>query len=871
MRKKTVTELLSEFKKEHPLYDELKFEGQGGIPEALHPIFVFTQAIIENLASKGEQKVAIVLPDNAEIIPLVVMDCMARMAEDVHYTENVFDNIVPGDHLSIKKAVIEFKGIDYDAGTVSYVVGRQTSDSGAAVMTKNFDSPIVRAIQYYAEKTEKEVSSFKAYSKMAEAVKQEFASGDSDIIKMIKGKRTLLKKTIVLMTQKVDLRSYFEEVNVSGMPIEDVVSFGKVNNNSKRGYEFYNSGKLRGIPAITATTDMSETADAIKIFENQVEKIYVAPEKSDEIVEDDYNLKKCLKLKIPVIVFLYEKDIKNYTSLKAYGFKIWHWKPATMKSEAFLTDSIEPKAVLFGQLAQKVNCASFAEIKAESFEDISLRQCGNMLYDISPRVKDYATDVQKVINKLWKFYKSYERICYIDDKERDNLVQMVSEIGTEWSAISASYVGQTMQKTIDDIIAIEMTLAISEKNKKQEKLKRVLEELCENAVVIIPYECKNLIGVQQFVERVSGGKAVAHLLSEFAHWQDDRFESYSKVIVPWFDKKHYTDIKQLYCYDTLIFLLYDFENKRRGRWVSYIDKLVPYDDVKTVADVIGIADTDYYDRPIDEVNSSPEDVPIEDYDFRDSINMNFFRARCGATSRQADGAEQVESILIEFDGEKYGYFYPTYKVFDITKIANGTTVEADSKEAKDLKSGDIIAEHSGTRDMIREIADKKMRQEGKSAFRGFAQKWFDLLLKVAQGRTIPELQETLNRYGAECSSQQCRVWLSGETIMPRKPEVLKAIGAAAEEIGEPSAPEFIGDADRIFACGSEIHGYHLKAGRELKAKLAKKADDIRQCVKSGKMESAIDGVGAIRIYRVESVAPDRYYVERAKLNRIEEN
>ena len=34
MRKKTVTELLSEFKKEHPLYDELKFEGQGGIPEA---------------------------------------------------------------------------------------------------------------------------------------------------------------------------------------------------------------------------------------------------------------------------------------------------------------------------------------------------------------------------------------------------------------------------------------------------------------------------------------------------------------------------------------------------------------------------------------------------------------------------------------------------------------------------------------------------------------------------------------------------------------------------------------------------------------------------------------------------------------------
>ena len=494
------------------------------------------------------------------------------------------------------------------------------------------------------------------------------------------------------------------------------------------------------------------------------------------------------------------------------------------------------------------------------------------MYDISPRVKDYATDVQKVINKLWKFYKSYERICYIDNKERANLVQMVSEIGTEWNAISASYIGQPMQQTIDDIIAIENTLAMSEKNKKQERLKRVLETLCENAVIIMPPdECKNLSGVQQFVERVSGGKAVAHSLSEFARRQGDRFEAYSKVIVPWFDKKYYTEIKQLYCYDTLIFMLYDFENKRREKWVSYIDKLVPHDDVKMLADMIGIADTDYDDRPIDEVKSSSTEVPIEDYDFRDIINMNFFRARSGVTSKQADGTEQVESILIEFDGDKYGYFYPAHKVFDISGIVNRTTTDVDSKEARDLKSGDIIAEHSGTRDMVREIADKMMWQEGKSAFRGFAQKWFDLLLKVAQGRTIRDLQATLNRHGAECSIQQCRVWLSGETIMPRKPEVLKAIGAAAEEIGEPSAPEFIGDADRIFACGSEIHGYHLKAGRELKAKLAKKADEIRQCVNTGKMESTIDGVGAIRIYRVESVAPDRYYVERARLNRIEED
>ena len=62
---------------------------------------------------------------------------------------------------------------------------------------------------------------------------------------------------------------------------------------------------------------------------------------------------------------------------------------------------------------------------------------------------------------------------------------------------------------------------------------------------------------------------------------------------------------------------------------------------------------------------------------------------------------------------------------------------------------------------------------------------------------------------------------------------------------------------------------HHKAGRELKCKLAQKAEEIRHCVTNG-MSGTIAGIGEIRLYRVEEVDCEKHETERSRLNKIEE-
>ena len=873
MGKKSVSTLLDEFKGQHPIYNEIRFEGQGGVPERLHPIFTFSQYIIDEFIRMGENKIVIVLPDNeTSIVPMVAMHCFDRMLNDEGYAASLMDALKPGDRLRIKNAVVEYQGRSPESGEISLIIDKQGTKK---IIPKTFRQLYNAVLN--AEKTEGEITSFDRWSAARSGIKK---SGDkNNTVDEIKSKRTLLKRTILFMTQKGDLRELFKDIKVGESALEEILSFGKIN--SEKQFELYNKGRLSGIPAITVASDMDDIIQAIQdIFKDRVDGVFIAPEKADEVAEDDYSIKKCLKANIPIVIFLYEKDIEDYVQLKRHGFKIWHWKPATMKSEAFMTDSVTEKDVLFGTLSDKINCVTSAEIKTKRLDDGVLRACGKMLYDVSKMCKEYAFDVRKVVGKLWKIYKDVERLSYVNEKIKAELFETIDSAEAEWNKISEMYAGQEIVSQIEGIVSTERRFIGDGINLKQEALAEKLREINNKAIVIVPDGQTHSPEIKQFVERESKGKAIAYELSEFESKQAENFAKYESVFVPWFDKASYTEIKQLYCYDALQFILYVFEDNRRRRLIRERDDIVPYDKVKEAADKLNIIDSDYSEYSIDEAHNGEtlaidfddagEGSPIDGYDFRLTVRRNILAER-GFAREQKDPNEIVECRLVFFENDRYGYFYPTHKVFDVTKIVEQSGNTAYAVEAKNLKPGSIIAESSGNKDIIREIADKIMKSEGKEGERDIAAKWLFVLAEVAKGHSVKETVEILNKNGADCSEQQCRIWLAGETIMPREIAVLYAIGKTAKNMPgkEEEADEFLSEIKDIYDSGSYIHGLHQKAGRELRSRLAQKAEEIRQCVATG-MSGTIDGIGEIKLYKVEEIDYEKQYIERSKLNKIEE-
>lgn len=60
-----VSQILKQFNKQHPTYRNISyFLGSAQYSERLHPLFVFTQYIIDTMIANGSKRIAIVLPDD---------------------------------------------------------------------------------------------------------------------------------------------------------------------------------------------------------------------------------------------------------------------------------------------------------------------------------------------------------------------------------------------------------------------------------------------------------------------------------------------------------------------------------------------------------------------------------------------------------------------------------------------------------------------------------------------------------------------------------------------------------------------------------------------------------------------------------------
>ncbi len=275
-----MSSLLEEYYDKFPIYKKVKFSFdncQKG--EFLHPLFVMTQRIIDGFIENGSKRIAIVLPDDeSNIMPLVISKYFANIQYEAEYAGSVLDDITPGQHLMLGKAVVEFVETDREKNTIKFKVERKNK----ATVT----CPI-NGIHYMFEKTERDLSTLKTWfaeRKGAEA-RLEYSNR---LISTLKAKRTVLKKTLIVLSAKNNFSESAESLFINGTKFSDVVSYGEIDLSEDCGFKLYNKGKLDCIPGITVTSKIDELKLLLK-NENYLEKIavvFVDINKFDEIIDN---------------------------------------------------------------------------------------------------------------------------------------------------------------------------------------------------------------------------------------------------------------------------------------------------------------------------------------------------------------------------------------------------------------------------------------------------------------------------------------------------------------------------------------------------------------------------------------------------------
>lgn len=879
-----VSQVLNDYLKKYPIYNSINFSiDSKSESENLHPLFVLTQYIIDKFISDGNKRIAIVLPDNeCNILPLIIAKYFSNVKYESDYAGSVLEDIEIGQHIRLGKAVVEFGGIIEDENEkrrlglarpekyIKFTTGRKEKTTVYCP---------VNGVHYLFEKTEGALSLYKVWNEARKEAEEKLKNADG-FITALKVKRTALRKTIALLSAKNDFKEFTDTLYINGQNFEDAVAYGEIDLDSPDKFKLYNKGRLDCLPSIAVTTKIEEIYYLLKdkTIKDKVFAVFSTLEKFDEIISNPDTFKKILKQDIPFVAFIPESGFENCPLLTDFGFDLWHWKPSTMKSEALLVTANKTangkNKSLFGRFSEKVNRAALSDFKMETSNNKSLRKLVRLISSLSQQAYNADNILRQFVRKVWAFQNKLTwLLCPIDGKVRNELEKEIAELCEIWEKQKRFYSGQAIEAIIEEILENFVSLLDEEKPAKLLKIESFFSKINGNQksiLVLLPNKYQYFPETFAYINSIRGNCNIRlQTLSDFYSKQEKSFDSVDYLIVTWFDKDEYIHIKQTYCYENLVFILYDYENKWRERYVKRFDECIPHESIKKTADKISFAQEDICDKPLDRIftEDTEEFDEISDYNIPNII----IRATFSNTGIEHDSAEAIECVPVLLSEEKIAYFYPTHDVIDVTGLSKGDIDRPTKKDAIKLKRGDKILIRQSDKDIIREKADILMEQKGENDLRTQTEIWSTLLSVYAEHKSIVDVCRALNNEGGECTFQQVRYWLSGETIMPREKEVLIALGIVASRVPEleEMCEKYLNVIDSIFEAGRKVQGYHQSAGRWLTSELKNRAQEIKSIANNSISHGEVEGIGEIHIYTVEDVL-NKEIIGRARINRIED-
>lgn len=854
---------LSLYLEEHPIYEKIRFKNSDSECDApLTPIHIMSQAIIDAFIEKGDNRISLIMPDdNLNVLPLIISKYFSNLQDDIDYSQNIFDEIESGQHVMVGKAVIEFDSIDYEKGTIITIAGKER--------TKETNKLKDYFFHLYFEKTNKSLTKYNIWGDEKAAIRKRIKEyGISDIQKL-KLKRTFLNKTVVVIAPKNKTRDYLDDLYIGGEKFSDVVSYGELDlkglKNGEKPYRLYNKGKLDCLPAIIITSKLSDLNAALRIpeFKEKVATIVSTQEKLDEIMDNMDALIKCLKTDIPFISFLPERSFEAFPQLSDLGFEFWHWKPSTINSYDFDLSGLSREKSLFSDFSLRVKNASQAQYSVIKLPYDLLKQTKLLIKQLSQLLLDADRDFKQITYKMNYIHKLISSTVAPASKElineQNRILDQISDI---WNNNKKYYVGQPVEKCVESIIDALYSLLLEPTSPKENALSDFIGNAGENfdtSMVVIP---DGYLGFESLVESINSirgnGRVYVLKLSEFYEFTSSHSIYVDNLVITWFDKNEYIKIKQTYCYKKLTYILYDYENSWRSGYVRRFDSCLPHERLIVAAKKIGLKSHGISAKPADQV----EDVPysdIGDYNF----DRDLFANAIGSAGKSYESSDSVEVVPILFKTNEIGFFTPNHKMIDITDLCSGENDYPVYKMASRVSKDNIIIIRESNKDIISEIADEMMQKNGVLELRAKAEKWVLLLQEYAEGKSIHFILNVMEKYGVECSEQQLRNWLLGETICPSDIKYLVALGEMSNN------DEFLHSVEDIFNAGRTVRKYHQVAGKELTKQLKARANELRIAAQNGMLSSNIEGIGKIKILTVEEVF-DMEITNRARVNRLEE-
>lgn len=764
----------------------------------------------------------------------------------------------PGDKLKLGNAVVEFLG-------VSEMNSKRYINIHMADIDKH-SVPIATAPIFQKTDTKRPLSGWKKFCEERKTLEKnnQFLSESGSYLNRLVQYKTHMSASIYYVSTVKGVKEQLADIRFCNEELSHYILLGQTNYEGE--ITNLGTGQMAGIPAVVFSSDLYAVSAAIENG-NPIQSLIVDISNMNQILTQLDILDDILAKSVPVIFVTDTANSLNLGELSSRKFNVWRWNKGSITKDLYSARKTDIEIAIEHCAKQNIHY-----VKIHGNE---ISESARILAGYRRKTQEQSVQIMDMYGKLSNIsFGILRETVPISDMEIQTTYHILSEcqdlLNHEKNYISSEeYVDYC--KVIDNyrrIFSYGYTL------NKQKALSDTIKENKGKRICLVISENGNKGKTETYWEKeIKDQNTKLEVLYPSEYYAASNVKYDVTIIVGWLRRAIMRKVIFSYHTTSYIVLLYDYENRWKNHDAQNWKIALKISDNNTIIEK-SFGSADIALSSMKYISEKDEIVPTEEIAIEDEqeeidtiLRENKFRRY--VKSGQKSGNEIVDAVPVNFVGGYIAFYQMGHEVVSATNIIMQESEKIDTVTPDKLRNGDFIIVRETDKDIIREMADLILKNNGKSASRELARKWKEVIEIELLFTTPKQFYENLVAAGFSKGYPTVKRWIENDNVIaPGQIEDLEYIAKVTQNQVLSELME------EIFEAATIVRAAHIQAGRMLSDMLKVKLE--KELKRYGKIdpfnfwepiEINVDDIGTAKILKIIDVG-STVQVDSSDTNRL---
>jgi DNA-binding phage protein len=836
----------------------------------IHPLIKTNVGMILNLILKSKsRKLAIVLPNKQDISIWITLLAGLGLIQNEYKSKDVKNlKFHKGQRLLIGKCIVEYVE-DVIINKKPYIKVKCAGEGSF------YSLPMELQLYYQPTNSEKRLSSMEKVSAVYSKLRRQVSQVDKILDIDTKGNKALFSNQIMLLSKINDVDNLLREHSINGKKITELLHIGKINYDGQ--CTSIGNGKVDANPVCVVASDIYGAASYLGKNNESIKAIIVDGVSrfikdmqmfDDEMMSDD----------IPVIVVTDVGEKEDLFHLIDRGFEVWNWDTVKISGGKFVRN--EDNKSPFNRLNNTLRVYSNQLKKKELCRHEKLSEVIMSLTDLDRKVDPEDDNLKEILKHIYRAVNNLSRLIYSPDAAlMDILLKEILNLREKYFFYSI-YVEKEIDKQLSSILKELEGIVSNPVNSDGHKIRVVNRLLSEKQTkdryVFIVQNERDEINAKEYWKKKFGGLkmdnvqflTLGSLLSKPEGYDLDLV-----IVCGWLGGYNMNKLMNHHIGKELVLLFYPHENiwhlniqAKNNRIDQQINRNIDFAAVfaldKEHINIVGIKEDKESKEDIVEYEEMPDfEYKIREYSYSKYINKGI------------NAVETQKAKLVTFTQGKFAFLTKNHRLIVINDLLKGNKANKDisRRSIDDIRIGDFVLFKETDKDLIKEIAESKLEEQGLGHIKRDTGLWREALIKAYKeaNENINTLVAIFHKAGCTRHLLTIKKWINDEDVIgPQDENDLQYIAKVAKY------QEFNRKLDAVRSAISVMRSCRHAASDYITDRLLRylpeiiKQEKINTESNNKSMMIDLDNFGKVYILRIEDISKDYLDIETKDINQL---